>query len=255
MSDENNRAGTVDYSSIDISVGDSKPVERPFLGSITIDAYEEGRVYGPGDSGVTWHLEVTAPGAEKGMHSWLPLKYASQKEDGQTVYFDGHDSDYPVKYSFQGALGRVLDSIREVHGAKDQDGQDRKPGNGGLVGLTGYWVLRVQTYGKDKVTGEIRGAGGRPVLIATKKATAEDLAGVVTPSQASAAIYTAENIEIALDLLSGFKPIQFQKTVIKAAISADLKTEILGGKAALFLVANGYATLDGGVINRVAVSV
>ncbi len=249
--DNGSRAGTIDYSAIGINIDDAKPVERPFLGTVTQDTYEEGRVYGPGDSGITLHLVVTPLGRDKGFHAWLPLKYAKDSED-KTLFLDGLDGR-ETKYSLAGALGRVMDSFRLIFGAKDSEGQARQPGHGQLNGLTGWFVQRVLTYGKDPVTGELRGAGGRPTLMAVRKATAQEIAeaGGEAPSQ-STTVYLDADITAALDILSGKKPIQFQRDVMKSTLAADIKSDILQGKMAAFLVANGYATEAAGVITRVA---
>jgi len=219
VTDEANRAGTIDYSDIEINIADSKPVERPFLATITQDQYEEGRVYGPGDSGITLHLIATPLGRDKGFHAWLPLKYAKDADD-KTLFADGADGR-ALKYSLAGALGRVMDSFRTVFGAKDDSGTDRQCGKGQLVGLTGWFVMRTLTYGKDPVTGELRGAGGRPTIIAVRKATAQEIAesGGDAPSQSQKA-YTAEDIDTALGILDGKKPIQFQRDVMKATLPA-----------------------------------
>lgn len=252
-------ARTVDIASIDISLDDAKPVERPFLGTITQDAFEDGRVYGPGDSGVQWHPMVTAlrDGA-KPQHDFLPLKYATAKEDGVTVYFDGHDLEHPIKYSMSGAFGRVLDSIRSVVGSKDSEGNDYKPGHGQLNGITCWWVQRTLTYGKDPVTGELRGANGRPHLVAVKKASADEIASAGGSAPSGAVAYSAEEIEAALTILDGRKPLEYQRLVVKAdgkdgrpLLSADMKSAILAGTFAAYAVKEGLAMQDNGVIVRI----
>ena len=250
MTDTNTRAGTIDLDSIDISLDDAKPQERPFLGTVTQDQFEDGRVYGPGDSGITLHLIVTPLGRDKGFHAWLPLKYASTKEDGVTVYMDG-SNDLPIKYSMNGAFGRVIESFRSTFGNKDAEGNTYKPGHGQLCGLTGWFVLRTLTYGKDPVTGELRGAGGRPTIIALRKATAEEIASAGGEvSTGGSKDYSAEDIEAALTILDGKKALEYQRAVMKASISPELKSDILQGTMAGYLVARGYAVQDGAVIVR-----
>lgn len=235
MTDTASRAGTTDLASIHISVADAKPIERPFLGTITMDQYEDGRVYNDNDTGVTWHLGVTRVGSEKPFHNWIPLKF--NKEGGYNTN--------------SGKFGRVLNSVREIFGAKDEEGHDREPGHGNLVGLTGWCVLRVLTFGTDS-NGEPIG-GTKPSLIFVKKASKEDIetAGAgATPGEASKTL-SDDDIAAALDILDGRKPLEYQKLVMKADISAELKSGILQGEVAKALVAGGYATQDGNVIRRV----
>lgn len=244
----------VDYSSIHIALDDAKPVERPFLGTVTQDTFEEGRVYGPADSGITEHIVVTPLGRDKGFHDWLPLKYAKDADD-KALFADGADGR-PTKYSLAGAFGRVADSYRSVFGGKNEDGTPREPGHGQLNGLTGWFVRRVLTYGKDPVTGELRGAGGRPVTIALKKATAQDIAEAGGEGVANAKVsYTEGDIAASLDILSGKKPLEYQRSVMKAELPANIKSAILQGTMSSWLVANGHATQDGNVIQRVVEAV
>lgn len=241
----------IDYSTISIPIDDAKPVERPFLGTVTQDTFEEGRVYGAGDSGITEHLVVTPLGREKGFHAWLPLKYARDAED-KTLFADGADGR-PTRYSLAGAFGRVADSFRSVFGGKNEDGSPREMGHGQLNGLTGWFVLRTLTYGKDPVTGELRGAGGRPTLIAVKKASATDIAeagGEITTATTTSTTYTDDVIAASLDILSGRKPLEFQRLVMKADLPANVKSDILQGTMATWLVKAGYADQNGAIITR-----
>lgn len=263
MTDTANRAGTIDYSTIDISLDDAKPEARPpFPGDITIDQFEDGRVYGAGDSGISWHLAVKPANSEKPFHSWIPLKYASEMVDNVKTFLDGTNG-MPVKYSMSGEFGRVLNAIREVHGGKDAEGQQRKPGHGTLVGLSGFWLRETLTYGKDRVTGETR-QGGKPSLIAVK---APKGAAASTTQPTPAAQFSEADTLVALLILDGRKPLEYQRGLMKAktladifpdsesgglAVTPEIKNAVLDGSAAKYLVAKGYATESGGVITAKA---
>lgn len=220
--------------------------ERPFLGEIIIDQYE------PGERGPKWHLGVkplsfTLSSRTGAFHNWSKVPF--QLDDaGRPVL---NDQGRPVIAGGRGEYGRIKSALKSV-------GIDGAVGEGALIGKVAWFVQRVITYGRNQATGETI-QGGRPSLIAVRRATTKDIveagsADALSPDERNGHItttFTQEQAQAALDLMAGRKPTEYIKL---AGTMKDLETAVkravMDGTAQDFLVANGLAVEKGGVLER-----
>lgn len=218
----------IDIESLDISLDDAIPQERTFLGQIVIDQKQPGK-YGP-----EWHLGVR------------PLTFTLNSESG--VFHSNPKIKFSTKTGeliTMGEFGRTLEAIRKVGGA---DVRGKKVGVGELCGLVFHFALRKLEYGKDKETGEVI-AGKRDSLIAVRRATKEELAGLDLGTDApTATTYSPEDVDLLLAAMSGKKVLEYTRSVGRNdTLSKELKQAIMNGDAASTLIQMGVAQLVDGV--------